>query len=471
MEFEDEIAGAEAFGRSSNAITDGSAVQLVSAGNEVSWAVWKFSPGMETLVSVEAVMNVQTDEKAYIGLADYARNSWQFGSPVSTGMKLTLNDARHKSDNGAFCIAIVTAGGDMATVFKVILKTESEWAIQTVDAGETSAAGVYSSIAVVAGKPAIAYGMASHELKYVRSVDGTGIAWGSPVSIASGPKCEHISMAITPGGHPGVCWFYATYPGELMYTSATDTGDYWKTNVRVDGTYPDGNDVGRFASLASDGFDKMAISYYDENLNALKYVKGYSDWGDWGLPDVAAIGECYYTTLLYEAYNRPLITYYEAESQELKLVGRNAEGTDWNPPQTIDTEGDVGSFASGAMVNSQPGISYYDATNGDLKFAHYDMTGEEWVRVVVDSAGDVGQYTSLAVIAGSPAVSYYDAGNGDLKYVRALNANGSSWSTPQIVDSIGDVGLYTSLAEIDGRPAISYHDSTSGHLKYAYYVD
>lgn len=36
----------------------------------------------------------------------------------------------------------------------------------------------------------------------------------------------------------------------------------------------------------------------------------------------------------------------------------------------------------------------------------------------------VGQHSSQAVVAGNPAISYYDVTNGDLRFVRANDANG-----------------------------------------------
>ncbi|MFQ5858216.1 MAG: hypothetical protein ACE5LU_21645, partial [Anaerolineae bacterium] len=57
--------------------------------------------------------------------------------------------------------------------------------------------------------------------------------------------------------------------------------------------------------------------------------------------------------------------------------------------------------------------------------------------VTVDSTDNVGQYTSLAVVNANPAISYYDLTNGDLKYVRATDASGSSWGTPVTLDSTG----------------------------------
>ncbi|MDW8064406.1 MAG: carboxypeptidase regulatory-like domain-containing protein, partial [Anaerolineae bacterium] len=70
-----------------------------------------------------------------------------------------------------------------------------------------------------------------------------------------------------------------------------------------------------------------------------------------------------------------------------------------------------------------PHISYYDASNGALKYARW--TGSGWEIQKVDAGGDVGQYTSLALdSAGNPHISYYDASNGALKYA---HWTGSGW--------------------------------------------
>ena len=166
----------------------------------------------------------------------------------------------------------------------------------------------------------------------------------------------------------------------------------------------------------------------------------------------------------------PALSFYDVTNGDLKFA-RNSSGNGFGTwtISTVDRAGDVGQFASLAIIDGNPAISYYDATNTNLKFARNsaaDGSGA-WTITTVDSTGDVGQDTSLAVVNGNPAISYYDATNTNLKFARNSNASGTGTWTLSTVDSTGDVGQFTSLAVINGNPAISYHDATNTALKFA----
>ncbi len=182
--------------------------------------------------------------------------------------------------------------------------------------------------------------------------------------------------------------------------------------------------------------------------------------------------------------------------------------------KTVDSGLDVGRYASLALDSSgNPRIAYYDAANGDLKFAYSNNGGYNWIapmtvatlgpqpvagpdtieyalaqqaaqRVQPDSKGiygfqespdavletGVGGYTSIATDAQNRVhLSYYDWNQGKLMYA---SWDGVTW-TIQTVDgdpSTGlDVGKFSSIA-IDGNgyPHISYMDEKYEDLRYAY---
>jgi len=137
---------------------------------------------------------------------------------------------------------------------------------------------------------------------------------------------------------------------------------------------------------------------------------------------------------------------------------------------TVDNTGDVGQYASLAVgTDGFALISYYDATNGDLKVAHCnDLACTSATITTLDSAGNVGRYCSLTIGAdGLPLISYYDVTKGDLKVAHCSNPQCST-ATISTVD-VAVAGLSTSITiGADGLGLISYYDLFNRDLKVAH---
>ncbi|OPX81407.1 MAG: Cellulosome-anchoring protein precursor [Pelotomaculum sp. PtaB.Bin013] len=189
----------------------------------------------------------------------------------------------------------------------------------------------------------------------------------------------------------------------------------------------------------------------------------------WSVETVDSAGDVgNYNSMSLDAANNPHISYYDyydATNGDLKYA--RWDGTTWLNEMVDGSVCNVGEYTSLALDTSYyPCISYYDATNGDLKYAHWN--GTAWQKETVDgSVYDVGKYTSLALdSAGYPRIGYYDATHGDLKYAYW---NGTAWQNETVDGSVYNVGEYVSLAlDTAGYPHICYRDVDNGCLKYAY---
>jgi len=188
-----------------------------------------------------------------------------------------------------------------------------------------------------------------------------------------------------------------------------------------------------------------------------------------------------YCTSLAVVGGLPAFSHYNWGSGDLKYsratTASPLSSTDWNS-YAIDTTDDVGYWNSlVVMSNGNPAIAYVDNTNGNLEFAYATVplpdNAAYWFTYTIDSSGTVGRWLSMAVRDGYPIISYYDITNGDLKFARStleLPTAPGDWAI-HTVDSADDVGRFCNLSVVSTDtadfPAIAYWDQTNDDVKYA----
>jgi hypothetical protein len=302
----------------------------------------------------------------------------------------------------------------------------------------------------------------------------------------------YSSAALDPAGNPAISYYDQT-KGDLKFAywngtrwiittvdcSKTESHGWW-------GGWWGGHDYDRnYGNSQVRGYDKDNKWGYDDDR--------YENHGWWGWNDDRS-GDtvyqmCYhgtgkvgkYSSLAFDPSGKPHISYYDESNGDLKYA--SWDGTRWIIT-TVDTLKNVGEYSSLAFDNSgNPRISYHDQYKGSLKYASWN--GAKWIITTVDSYGSVGDYSSLAIDStGKPRISYYDQSRSNLKYAAF---DGSRWSI-QVVDGVRSrgtklfwdcdhgrwddiskrVGQFSSLAlDSTGKPRISYYDQTNSDLKYA----
>ncbi len=245
----------------------------------------------------------------------------------------------------------------------------------------------------------------------------------------------YTSLTLDKNGFPVISYYDMSNGNlKLLYCDDAKCAENQLKNIST----PDSaGDVGLYSSIALDNTGKPVISYYASN-SGLRILHcddpkcTEDESSNITTPDRGDLG--WYTSLVLDTDGNPVVGYYDFTNGNLKILhcdDPNCAGDESKNISSPDTTGYVGAYLSMKLdPEGYPIVSYFDATNSNLKILHCDdpnCAGDESGNIkVLDSSGEVGLYTSLALdAAGNPVVSYYDFTNGDLKIVNCLNQIGS----------------------------------------------
>lgn len=277
------------------------------------------------------------------------------------------------------------------------------------------------------------------------------------------------SIKINSNGLPVIAYSDFTNSALKLLTCGNANCTANNTIVTVDNAAA----VGGYPSLVLDASGKPAISYLDVTNGKLKIVRCGNATCSAG-NTIASAGTAsnfvgYFTSLVLDASNKPVVSFWDRTNGDLNVLRCTNTSCSNNQIITVpDSQGTVGQYTSLKLdANSNPVISYYDATQGDLKVLHCsNNTCNPNTVTTPDPATNVGEYTSLKLNANKPVVSYWDSANGDLKVLACGNADctvGNSITAPVVN---GNTGWDTSLAlDVNNNPVISFFDFTASSMK------
>jgi len=335
--------------------------------------------------------------------------------------------------------------------------------------------GSYCRLIAADGRPAIGYRNSTRSrLQYVRANDAYGTTWpaAKKIVVSSHDAGSWMSMALV-GGRPAIAYYNDT-DDDLMFIAAEDAaGDaWWAAPVTVDSD----RTTGRHTCLTVVA-GRPAITYYSDTISSLKYVRAANPSGTaWNSPLVLDEGSCGVFNSLTIVNGNPAVSYRHYGADELRYLRAADEGgVVWPDTPTVVESSHDPWYTCLLVLGETPAVIYQNDPDGHLMFVRAkDANGDSWGQpLTLDDGGasgaDTGQYVSGCLVQGLPAAAYLAGSpDGDLMYVVAKDQLGNSWNLPVRVDTGGGnwVGQYASLAVISGHPAIAYYDMTAGVLKY-----
>lgn len=345
-------------------------------------------------------------------------------------------------------------------------------------------AGMWTSLALVNGYPAIAYyDYVTREPAYVRASDSQGLTWGTPSLIVNDSlDCgTYVSLAVI-NGVPAVA-YYSDDHSAPFYAQALDSdGAAWGTPIVIESS------AGAKSMSLAEVNMRPAVTYYVSQMPGPTYHVFYERAGDAGGTDwVSAAMEiddgesAAVNPVLAIIGGRPAVAYRTQHSQPAICFKRadNINGTAWGAATEVLLSSEL--LASGSLclreVGGTPAVCfvYQKITGSRPAYARAsDAAGTLWDApapqyVVGAGAYVTGDWMSMVVAGRQLYCAMTNYTTQALDCATAQENIGVFWHDQLVVDSGGGdvVGDYCSMASINGYPAVAYYDSDATALKYA----
>ncbi|MCB1217049.1 PKD domain-containing protein [bacterium] len=388
---------------------------------------------------------------------------WQQGT-TQFEMQMTTAGKRN-------CAVMVRDHYKLYSVASVtVLGSGAGWNLSMLD-GRRATEYAALDLEVVAGNPAIAYSacvndrfhVPGHEdIRYLRAADPIGVDWQEPLVLegldVSGFRGTAPSLAVV-SGRPAVAW--NRKDGSVMYRRAADTvGNSWLASSAA---FSGGN-WNALVQLC-DVAGKPALCFHDDQ-DWLRFKRADdADGFSWTQPGISLSGGDHLTIFrpsLLPGSQGPLMAYMNINWPvfQYRLVqAMDSTGATWDFPATVDQS--QGTPPDLAMIENE-GIlmlAYYTADGLVFRRAT-DETGTSWndpvllPEILADPEMNHKNQMAMKLLDGKPVILDRQM------FLRfADDAAGLGWSSHESIPGF-EQGICFDLEVIDGHPAIAFQTET-----------
>ncbi len=299
----------------------------------------------------------------------------------------------------------------------------------TATLDSTGDVGQYTSITLGSDDRALIsyYDVTNGDLKVAHCADVACTSATTAALDSAGNVGQYAAITVASDGL-GLISYYDVTNGDLKAAHCATVACTSAGTATLDGG-GGGPDVGQYSAITVAGDGLGVISYYNATNSILKAAH-CTDVACTASANVSfyltdrPTGQ--YTSITVGSDGLPIIGFNGSfngyifvgltHCSTFTCTGLGYSGT--------STAADIRDTAITRGSDGTPALSYYSVTNGDLMLAHYctDVLcygqGAPLNPTTLDSAGDVGQYDSITIGSdGLALISYYDATNGDLKVI------------------------------------------------------
>lgn len=242
--------------------------------------------------------------------------------------------------------------------------------------------------------------------------------------------------------------------------------DWNTTTVESEG------DVGTYASITVDRYDRYLISYHDSGENTLKFAisEDYGETWTTSIVDDSDGDPGWWISIKVDSQNNYLIAYHNFNYTTLKFAKSEDNGQNW----TIDTiwSDPTEYIGGGVSLAVDPSDNYivshtdYDGTDR-LLFSKSTDYGQSWDNTIIESSNDIGTHTSIAAASENTYVISYSNDSAGQPLFTMTTDGGQNWSARRIVDNQAayDGEINRIAVDHNGDYVMAYLDYTNSAIK------